>query len=570
MKSFGKVFLTIYLPIACVMLVVFSFSSTLLQDAARQELVREMQNKWNILATIDRFPTEFNAEMHQRHQQVTRDTSLRITLIAPDGTVISESHHDASTIATIDNHIARPEVIEAMARKTGYSLRHSDTTGMAMIYYAAKLPQSEMILRLAYPSTYLDQLRAEANRQHIAIFILCFFVVALIALYLARKITLPIQKLDFIAENVEAGNVDIEFPRFQDKTMTNVVELIYRIYRAMQQQKEALESEQAKLNHIFAILEEGIVLLDERNTILHANQKAEDYLGVSLPAGANILGDVNHFKIITFFKQILDSNSKKDWEKFLFEEHIFEVSYRRLTKEKLIVFFDVTEEARYEEYKAELVGNISHELRTPLAMIMGYAETILNDPDMPPATARRFLEIVFKSSRRLSDTIDDILKLSKLESKGNQFEITAPTMMSELRDELQERFGRLDNGRSLCFNIALESARVQYDHLLSILSNLIDNALKYSRGTHIHIALFRRDGQVWLEVEDEGPVIPREERERIFERFYTVSKSRNQSISGTGIGLSIVKHIVQLYRGSAIVVEGSRNGNLFRIRLREK
>ena len=567
MNSFIKVFAIIYFPIAIVALLLFNTSDSIMLDSAREELLMEMKSKWAIL-TSGEIPEQFQPQFHNRMQQVSEKTQLRVTVINAQGKVLDDSYIDPDRIPLMDNHKDRPEVKEAYYNKEGYALRRSSTAKIEMIYYAATLNE-RLIVRIAYPATYLSNLKREFNRKNFLLSLAFFVIIAVIAVLLARGISIPVQKLDYIADRIEADQKDVIFPQFSDPTMSKIGGLIFRIYKTMNSKQALLEQEQEKLNHIFSILEEGIILLNEENQLLHYNEKAENYLGIALSPQLNVIGDISDFEVINFFSEILQSQKSCFWKTRGFKNRIFEVNLYLLPQEKLIVFFDVTEEAKYDEYKSNLVGNISHELRTPLAMIMGYAETILEDPNISKATADRFLQKIYSGSKRINELISDLLELHKLESMKEAFHLDSPSSIIEIKEELGAHFSSKYPKR-LHFETSTDSVTILYEHLQSIFSNLIENAMKYSKGEEVYVSVQKEGSEITIQVEDEGPAIPIEIRDRIFERFYTVSESRNKGRSGTGLGLSIVKHIAQIYSGTVTLTQGSKKGNLFSVSLIEK
>ena len=224
---------------------------------------------------------------------------------------------------------------------------------------------------------------------------------------------------------------------------------------------------------------------------------------------------------------------------------------------------DVEREKRLLEERKELVDSLSHEMKTPLAVIMGTAETILGDVQMDESTRRRFLEKLYRSAARLNRFIDQTLELYRLESTGVSVEepTAIETVIAQSVLNPSDKIVRYDNRTTRAFLI-------DAFHTEMILSNLINNAVKYSTAKEIDVKIEEQDGALILEVADGGPLIPEKDRKRIFERFYTVSKSRQKS--GFGLGLSIVKHIAGLYDGEATVFENERGGNTFRIVLHEK
>jgi two-component system phosphate regulon sensor histidine kinase PhoR len=203
-------------------------------------------------------------------------------------------------------------------------------------------------------------------------------------------------------------------------------------------------------------------------------------------------------------------------------------------------------------------------------MIMGYAETLRDNSAIDAATRSRFLDQIYTSSVRLNHLINDIIELHRLESVGGDFSLEAPGALSDIATAISALYENSGDGRMLDLDVDSGEVAILDEHLQSILINLIDNAFKYSEGDRVITRVQRESQHVMIRVDDQGPQIECADRERIFERFYTCSKSRNKQHSGTGLGLSIVKHITNLYEGEIRVEENCFGGNRFSVSLYEK
>ncbi|MCD8553050.1 ATP-binding protein [Seleniivibrio sp.] len=565
MRSYLKVFLIIYIPVAIILGIGWKVSNKVTLQAESAKFHSEMENKAEILKGYH-FSEEFDPQVHEKLAELSKNTNIRVTVIRKDGTVVDDSYYDLAHVKKMENHAKRPEVIEAFERGSGSSIRRSSTTEEAMNYYAVKYNDG-IVLRISYPMADITAIQERLIKQNVTIYIFLFITVGLISLYLARRISNPIHQLSLVADRIEAGETKVYFPSFSDKTLTKLVSVIYRIYNSMHQKTKQLEHEKQKLNHIFGILEEGIILLDNKDAVQHFNQRASQYLGFNLKEGQNVIKQTNDMEALSFLTDVLTTTDSKRTQKSL-RGRIYEVYIRVYDNEKLVAFFDITERAEYEQFKTELIGNITHELKTPLAMIMGYSETIMNDPDMDKKFHDKFINIIFSSSNRLNLLINDILKLHRLEMLREEINLEEPTNLAELKEEIEAYYS--DRPQNITFESNATEVYVLREHLMSIVTNLVDNAVKYSTGDNISVSLEQSDNKITLKVEDEGPAIPIEEQQRIFERFYTMDKSKNQNSTGTGLGLSIVKHIVTLYDGKVFVKTNKKNGNTFTVVLEEK
>ncbi len=564
MKTFLKIFLFTFIPMTILLLTTWYYSNNLTLETVRKETLKNLADKWELLALSD-FPTNYNEKTHNFLKETTEKTRLRVTLIDLKGKVIDDSYFDKKGIEKLENHLFRPEIQDAINYGKGHAIRYSVSTHQDMLYYAKKYKDS--ILRIAYPLTYADQLKKDFKKQNITILIIVTIILVFLTAYIARRISMPVQKLNYIADEIEAGNKDIHFPRFKDKTMIKIAGIIYRIYSSMNEKQKLIEAEQEKLNHIFSILHQGIILLDKNNHLKHWNKVSEEYLFTEFKQDKNILENVTDFDALSFLKDILDINEDKLIQKVL-KGKTFEVDIFIMEQEKLLVFYDISERLEYENFKTELVANITHELKTPLAMIMGYAETILNNKELTEEQFNKFITTIYRNSINLNNLINDLLELHKLESEGNNFNITEAVHLPELIDEIKQRYS--DTDKNIYIETNTENINILYEHIKSIITNLIDNAIKYSKGKNIYLNIDKKDDLVTIVVDDEGEAIPPEERNRIFERFYTVHKSKNRNETGTGLGLSIIKHIASIYNGKVELSSNKFGGNSFKVILKEK
>ena len=212
--------------------------------------------------------------------------------------------------------------------------------------------------------------------------------------------------------------------------------------------------------------------------------------------------------------------------------------------------------------RTDFVANVSHELKTPLTLIKGYIETLQNKVFDDKDKSARFISIIKEHSDRLGNIIDDLLSLSELELSRNCVNRTEFDL-KEVIDEISLGFEQALAGKnqSLTVNARGDDFRIQADRnkIEQVFANLIDNAVKYTKESgQIEISLFERDQVVCATVQDNGIGIPKEHRDRVFERFYRVDKARSRELGGTGLGLSIVKHIVLAHNGK-IAIESEPN-----------
>jgi two-component system phosphate regulon sensor histidine kinase PhoR len=238
----------------------------------------------------------------------------------------------------------------------------------------------------------------------------------------------------------------------------------------------------------------------------------------------------------------------------------------------VIVLHDISRLRQLEKTREEFVANVSHELRTPLSLIKGYSETLLDDSDKDPAVVLKFLNTIDRNARRLQFLIEDLLAISALESGRVQMQMRSMSL-EEVVSGVVEDYRQIARSRGIQFALALPEVRVSADQerLHQVLGNLIDNAIKYGRPEGV-VSLSARlmpDRIVEVCVRDDGPGIPSDSLDRIFERFYRVDRARSRDQGGTGLGLAIVKHIIQGHGGQVRAESEVGKGTAIFFTLRE-
>ncbi len=290
---------------------------------------------------------------------------------------------------------------------------------------------------------------------------------------------------------------------------------------------------------------------------LAANGRAEGLTPLEITRSAELSEAV---------KRALEGTARRFELPLAHEIYVVDVS-PLLRGEVLLLMRDVTERRRAEATRRDFVANASHELRTPIAAIAAAAETLLSGALEDPAAARNFVGIVARHAERLSRLAEDLLDLSKIESRQWRFEIVAVDVR-KLAVQVGELVADAAREKELAVQVEVpEGAVVRADAraLEIVLVNLAQNAVKFTERGGITLRA-RREGASWvLGVADTGPGIERHHLPRIFERFYRVDPGRSRELGGTGLGLAIAKHLV-LGMSGEISVESDERGTTFWVR----
>lgn len=556
-KYFIKIFFKIFLPFMAVFAVyIFASYNTAVKNA-------ELSYK-DILKTYWFLTSEYKSDNFEEtlafFKKIGSSSDIRITLINMQGRIVFDSSVDDNKLSSLENHLTRKEVEQAVKGQEYYDIRKSATTGRYSIYYAAPY-NDKYILRLVSDGNIFHNIYNKAKSDVILFFIIfsCFLVI--VSLYITYRLFLPVIALSRVAKAISENKTDFIMPKISDNVMDEAASLIYNINRQLLHEKETLDVERHILSSIINHIDEAVILFNSDNVIVKSNFQAYHFFSSSVKEGINPVTESIDYEKAVFFDNIL--HQEKGTIKSILGDNVFEIYVRNMHKYRLVVIRDITASADYDDFKAELTANIAHEIKTPIAIIMGAAETLLADVKMPEELSKKFLTKIYTGSSRLNNIINQTLELYRVENTGVSIEEKADIslIISNIILHDTNKAVRYDNKVNKEYNI-------DSYHVEMILTNLINNAVKYSNGDIIDVSIYEENSALIIEVADMGPQIAEKERSRIFERFYTVSKSRKNS--GFGLGLSIVKHIAFMYGGNAKVYPNNNNGNTFKIKLYER
>ena len=328
---------------------------------------------------------------------------------------------------------------------------------------------------------------------------------------------------------------------------------------------------------VFDAMAEGVILCDLVGRVVFMNRAIHRIFGIpeNIPENTTLLEALRLHEVEEVFERTLKSGRTMGIEinpagldtNSLRLNAVVVHSSSGQAESVLLIFHDFTRLKELENARRDFVANVSHELRTPLSMIKGFVETIIDHPSMERGTLNGFLGKVRKHSDRLAHLIEDLLMVSRLESGQatvNLQSLHLATEVLRVLDDLKRSAEKKKVQLSLAVDPQLH-VLADSDLLEQILLNLLENAIKYgSMGgkVSVHAEPYDRD-QIRVSISDDGPGIPAESLDRIFERFFRVDKARSRAQGGTGLGLSIVKHIAQTLGGRVWVESRMGEGTTF-------
>ena len=367
-----------------------------------------------------------------------------------------------------------------------------------------------------------------------------------------------------------------------DARTSGLHELARSVERARQisdRTQEELRKERDDFQGILRQTNDGILLLDSEQRVVRINEAAHRMLGTPPNALGRPLEELaRNLDLLDLVERVgageetaprrINNYSQQG-------DRVLRAVATRIADaggeaRVLVALHDTTDLRRLERVRTDFVANVTHEMRSPLASILGYAETLASDAERMPPDAVDALERIVRNAERLDRIISDLVELSRLEHA------TAPEPIPiDVRAYLEEITGSFadaaaEKGLELVVSAEDLPGEVALDRqlLAQALSNLIDNAVKYStEGGTVEVSARTGDHQLEIDVRDEGPGIPREHQDRIFERFYRVDAARSRAVGGTGLGLAIAKHAAAVHGGQLTVDSGVGRGATFRLSL---
>lgn len=500
--------------------------------------------------------------------KVFPDTNLRVTIIDFDGVVLFDSY--VADVSLMENHINRPEIIEARgAACKGVVIRKSASTGIEFYYLAHRF--EHYIVRSALPYNMNLSELLSANLHFLYFMLLVLVIASLVLFFISKNITRSIDRLQLFLRQIESEqfvNSEIVFPKDE---LGQISHNIVKTYKKLWKTKSQVKMEREKLIQHLQISQEGLGIFSAEKKEILVNSH---FIIYSKMLSDKVLESVDEIFLIDEFKEInafIDEGLKnkdqlrkrqtieKGGKVFLIQCIVFnDATYE-------ISINDITIQEQENKLKRHLTQNISHELKTPVSSILGYMESIVNNPDLAPERQRFFVERSFQQAQRLSALLQDISTLNKIDETNDIFEREKVDVAEIIKDVLNDVNLQIEEknvqvGIKIPMKIEIEGNR---SLLYSIFRNLTDNALTYAgENIYLYINCYREDDQYfYFSFSDNGVGIQEEHLPRIFDRFYRVDKGRTRKMGGTGLGLAIVKNAV-IYHGGAISVKNITSGGL--------
>ena len=489
--------------------------------------------------------------------RTSQSTGCRATIIDISGKVLADSEVPVSELGSVENHLNRPEIQQALEESFGFDIRRSATIKRDQLYVGQVIRLNEEnigFLRLSLFARATDRMLITAVEYFLIAGFFILLISSLLTVLLSRNITANLGSIIRKARKIAGGDLEVQINTDTGDELSDLGNSLNEMSAKLSGYLQRLAQERQDLNTVMSSVHEGIIAIRPNGNIIYFNQRALRLLD---HASADILE--RHYQEIIKNKHISSLIGNFLQKPFFIsdeieikKDHVLEVvlspfSIKGLPRKGVVVVLrDISHYIKLEKIRRDFVANVSHEFKTPLAAIRGFSETLLDWGLEDQNISRKYIGKIIKQSNQLENLVSDLLQLARIERLQN-LELK-PFHPNPLVLDITQQYSELARSSELGFEVKLVESEVpilgEIEMFRSIIANLLDNAIKYTPAGGQVTVSSTLNGSYWIfSVKDSGIGIPEKEQGRIFERFYRVDKARSRAIGGTGLGLSIVKHL---------------------------
>lgn len=546
-----------------------------LRQMELQDLETELTTEARLLSDIlsdDMARLSADGQLDQAAKRWSAILNKRVTLIDANGTVIGESHEE---LATLDNHLDRPEIQQALSTGIGRNVRFSQTLGQRLMYVAVPVTNEGQLVgfaRTALPIVQIQSKLAVVIRTILVGSIIAAGLAILIAAIIAEYTSRPIRQLTEAVQTLTLDDQTLKPLRFTKDEIGQLAQAFNDMSSQLYIQYDELETERTKLKAVLTQLTDGVLIVDREGDVQLINPAAQRMFAIrdQDAMGASLAKVVRQHQLFDLYRL-----SKETGESQL---TTLEVPAQRLYIQSvaiplgnvlpgsiLMVIQDITQLRHLETVRRDFISNISHELRTPLASIKALAETLQDGALEDPPAARRFLSQMEIEVDALSLMVQELLELSRIESGKVPLqlkEVRPIELLITAEERLHLQAERSGLNLEIQADPGLPLVLADPPRMVQVIVNLLHNAIKFTPpGGKVTLSADHKNDIIVFSVADTGVGISAEDLPRIFERFYKADRAR--SGGGTGLGLAISRHLVEAHHGQIWALSEEGRGSIF-------
>lgn len=525
-------------------------------------------------------------ELQSLLEELGRQMQVRLTYVEEGGRVIADSQVPVAEIPNLDNHADRPEIIGSMSQEVAVLFRYSRTTEKELIYAAKRVTMDHSvpsgILRLAAPISKVKEPLERLKHTILLFLALVLMASAFLSYIIIRRLNRPIRDMIEAAEAISLREYTQRIRSSPGQEFYPLTQAINKMAQSIEEHVRTISAQKQQLEAIFDAMREGVMVLDLKGRIKNTNRSFSTLIpGVTQVIGRRPLEVIVNLELQKLCDEVLASGDQGVQDRFfhtqlvLDGERTYDINAVGLPRQQggmgaVFVFHDISELKRLERVRRDFVANVSHELRTPLTSIKGYTETLL--AEVPPGTEQTssFLQVILRNTNQMIKMVEDLLQLARLETTDPSFK-PVPLNVGNALLAAWKTCSPLAEAKGLRFENELPEEGIQVsadsDQLFQVFRNLLENAIRHSpAGGVLNVSCRSEAEKAVFAIRDEGAGIPRQDQQRIFERFYQVERHRGDRSGGTGLGLAICRHIIRNHGGTIWLQSpnpGATNGTTF-------
>ncbi|HTP04240.1 MAG TPA: ATP-binding protein [Nitrospirota bacterium] len=554
------IFRRIFILYTIIMVLAVLVTELYITDAVRESHIKNLRDNLVIEVALiaDDMSFRTSSPLDVLCQQLKQKMGCRLTIIALDGRVIGDSDTDSTHM---DNHAHRQEIQQASLNGIGMAIRFSDTLKYNLLYVAQKIikgSQPEGFIRLSVPLQEIDQSINVLRIKILSIFLSILLATGMFSFWQIERIRRLTAQIRDFSRSIARGELGKKLFFERAGEFSEIAESLNTMSVELKNSIACHEEEQHRLNVILRSIPDALFIVDARGVILLSSLAARKMFGENAIQGRPFIDVMRNSETLSLVENVQKQQAAgiaeikidSPWEQH-FVVQVSPLFYNEREPSGFIaVFHDITQLKKLEQTRTDFVANISHEIKTPITAIQGFADTLLEGALDDRQHAVKFLQTIKSNSERINGLVDDLMTISKIELGVIRVEKSSVDMQ-----EVTEHILTMLQDKAAEKNLAIKAQippeprtiEADRDRLIQILTNLVDNAIKFTETGRVTFGVAEENGKVYLFVEDTGIGIPQKHLPRLGERFYRVDPGRSRSMGGTGLGLAIVKHLVKAH-----------------------
>jgi two-component system phosphate regulon sensor histidine kinase PhoR len=554
------IFRRIFILYAIIMVLAVLVTELYIPDTVRENHIKNLGDNLAVEVALiaDDISFRTSSPLDDLCRQLKQKMGSRVTVIALDGRVLGDSDTDSTHM---DNHAHRQEIQQASLNGIGMAIRFSDTLKYNFLYVAKKImkgSQPEGFIRLSVPLQEIDRSINVLRIKILSIFLSILLTTGIFSFWQIERIRRLTAQIRDFSRSIARGELGRKLFFDRAGEFNEIAESLNTMSVELKNSITSHEEEQHRLNVILRSIPDALFIVDAHGVILLSSLAARKLFGEIAIQGRPFIEVMRNSEILSLVENVQKQQAAGIAEIRIdspLEQYcVVQVSplfyNEREPSGFIAVFHDITQLKKLEQTRTDFVANISHEIKTPITAIQGFADTLLEGALDDREHAVKFLQTIKANSERINGLVDDLMTISKIElgvirveKSSVDIQEVAEHILTLLQDKAAEK------NLTIKAHILPEPRTIEADRdrLIQILTNLVDNAIKFTETGRVTFGDAQENGKVYLFVEDTGIGIPQKHLPRLGERFYRVDPGRSRNMGGTGLGLAIVKHLVKAH-----------------------